>query len=69
MLATAVPEAPIHKNCETCSNEDEIGFAFESLVSVPSLHTVFTEDGYHFQFRCFVPLGLNCRHHHRPHFR
>jgi hypothetical protein len=63
MFRATVPKAAVHKNGGPAFWKDKIRVAKEWEIPTPAANFVFSENRGKFDFRGFVPLGLDCGHH------
>jgi hypothetical protein len=58
-----VPEATIHEHGKPLLAENKIGLAGQRLLPTPARDAVGAENGGEFEFRVFVAVRTNRRHH------
>lgn len=63
-----MPEAAVHEYREALLAENEIGVARQRLLPPPARDAMRAENGGELQFRVFVAVRANRRHHLRPLF-
>ena len=66
MPAAAVPETTVNEHGEALCAENEIGLARQRLLPPPAGDVVGAENGGEFEFRVFIAVRTNRRHHLRP---
>jgi hypothetical protein len=66
MFWATVPETTVHKNGQTCFDENEIRFAENRLMPPPSFEVMLTQKLCQRYFRFLITASANPRHYFRP---
>ena len=63
VFGTTVPETAVDKHREPRACEHEVGMPRDFATPPPTAYSAFTHQFHQAQFRLFVPLAANLRHH------